>query len=30
VVPLWFDAVVTFGFGVAMLALAVKLFSKTD
>jgi ABC-2 type transport system permease protein len=30
VVPLWFDAVVTLGFGVAMLTLAVKLFSKTE
>ncbi|MBJ7260925.1 MAG: ABC transporter permease [Acidimicrobiia bacterium] len=30
VVPLWFDALVTLGFGVAMLALAVKLFGKTE
>lgn len=30
VVPLWFDALVTLGFGVIMLALAVKLFGKTE
>jgi ABC-2 type transport system permease protein len=30
VVPLWFDALVTLGFGVVMLALAVKLFGKTE
>lgn len=30
VVPLWFDAVITLGFGVAMLTLAVKLFSTTE
>ena len=30
VVPLWFDALVTFGFGVAMLAIAIQLFGKTE
>jgi ABC-2 type transport system permease protein len=30
VVPLWADALITLGFGTAMLALAVKLFSKTE
>ncbi len=30
VVPIWLDAVITLGFGVAMLALAVKLFGKTE
>jgi ABC-2 type transport system permease protein len=29
-VPLWADAVITLTFGTLMLALAVKLFSKTD
>ncbi|HEU5302255.1 MAG TPA: ABC transporter permease [Acidimicrobiia bacterium] len=29
-VPLWADAVITLGFGAAMLALAVKLFGKTE
>jgi ABC-2 type transport system permease protein len=30
VVPLWADALITIGFGAAMLALAVKLFAKTE
>jgi len=30
VVPIWLDAVITLGFGVAMLALAVKLFGKIE
>jgi ABC-2 type transport system permease protein len=30
VVPLWADAVITLGFGVAMLTLAIKLFGKTE
>jgi ABC-2 type transport system permease protein len=30
VVPLWADALITIGFGTVMLALAVKLFSKTE
>ncbi|MEX2254575.1 MAG: ABC transporter permease, partial [Acidimicrobiia bacterium] len=30
VVPLWADAAITLGFGVAMLALAVQLFGKTE
>jgi ABC-2 type transport system permease protein len=29
-VPLWADALITLGFGVAMLALAVKLFDRTE
>lgn len=29
-VPLWADAVITLGFGAAMLTLAVKLFGKTE
>jgi len=30
VVPLWADALITFGFGVGMLAAAVQLFAKTE
>jgi ABC-2 type transport system permease protein len=30
VVPLWADALITIAFGVAMLTLAVKLFSKAE
>jgi ABC-2 type transport system permease protein len=30
VVPLWADAAITIAFGIAMLALAVKLFSKAE
>jgi ABC-2 type transport system permease protein len=30
VVPLWADAVITLGFGVAMLTLAIRLFGKTE
>lgn len=30
VVPLWADALITLGFGTAMLALAVRLFAKTE
>jgi len=30
VVPLWADAVITLGFGVAMLTLAIQLFGKTE
>jgi len=30
VVPLWADALITFGFGAAMLALAVQLFGRTE
>ena len=30
VVPLWFDAVITLGFGVVMLTIAVRLFGKTE
>jgi ABC-2 type transport system permease protein len=30
VVPLWADALITFGFGVAMLSVAVRLFGKTE
>jgi ABC-2 type transport system permease protein len=30
VVPLWADALITIAFGTVMLALAVKLFSKTE
>jgi ABC-2 type transport system permease protein len=30
VVPLWADAAITLSFGVAMLALAVRLFGKTE
>jgi ABC-2 type transport system permease protein len=30
VVPLWADAVITLGFGVAMLTVAVRLFGKTE
>jgi ABC-2 type transport system permease protein len=29
-VPLWADALITLGFGAAMLALAVRLFAKTE
>ncbi len=29
-VPLWFDAAVTFAFGAVMLALAVRLFERTE
>jgi L-asparagine transporter-like permease len=30
VVPLWADALITLAFGAAMLALAVRLFGKTE
>jgi len=30
IVPLWADAAITFGFGVVMLSIAIKLFSKTE
>lgn len=30
VVPLWADALITLGFGVAMLTLAIQLFGKTE
>jgi ABC-2 type transport system permease protein len=30
VVPLWADAVITLGFGIAMLTLAIQLFGKTE
>jgi ABC-2 type transport system permease protein len=30
VVPLWADAVITLGFGVVMLSVAVRLFGKTE
>ena len=30
VVPLWADAVITLGFGVVMLTLAIQLFGKTE
>ena len=30
VVPLWADALITLGFGVAMLSIAIKLFGKTE
>jgi ABC-2 type transport system permease protein len=30
VVPLWADALITLGFGIAMLTLAIQLFGKTE
>jgi ABC-2 type transport system permease protein len=30
VVPIWADALITLGFGTAMLLLAVRLFARTE